>query len=363
MRSLNIFNRRAGSVFAAAAIVLSTAVPGLASAATITTRSIEMSSSTKSATGVKYHVVFTSASDTKDFVLDFCDSPALNTTCNAPAGLSVSLAGTSTSGYTETGIDGNTTAVTLTAAGKSIDMELTGVTNPNTDGVFYARVTTYAGAHDYTNATSLGSVVDSGTVALSTAQGFSVGGAVDETLTFCASGSDDADCSAPSPIDISLGTDGVLDTEVGTDGDVYTLIATNASGGAVVNLKSDAAGCGGLYRDGVSDATHCGIAPITTAGALATGAAQFGAKLTLEQPSAGGSLAADTGWSDTNYFMPYVVGDATGVTSVYGAKVYDTDDAPTTLGGGKLSFNANRSDLTPAGSYKANFSLIATGTF
>src|ERR1700685_638187 len=63
-----------------------------ASAAEVTTRSIEMSSSVASATNVTYAVTFTLASSTTEqgVVLDICDNDPLvgDTTCTAPAGFS-----------------------------------------------------------------------------------------------------------------------------------------------------------------------------------------------------------------------------------------------------------------------------------
>ena len=41
MKTLSVFNRRAGAVFATAALVLSTTVPALVSAATVTERSVK----------------------------------------------------------------------------------------------------------------------------------------------------------------------------------------------------------------------------------------------------------------------------------------------------------------------------------
>jgi hypothetical protein len=372
MRSLRILNRRAGSIIAAATMVFATMVPGLVSAATVTSRSIALSNSTKAVTGVTYHVVFTSPSSTKDFVLDFCSTAALNTTCTPPVGLDVTTATTATSGYSVADIGANTTAVTKTSAGTSIDMELTGVTNPSAAGVFYARITTYAAAHDYTDATHLGTSVDDGSVAMSATDGFGVSGRALETLTFCAARSDDTistGCTGTlhSP-SITLGTGGIIGTALET-GVVKTQISTNATGGAVVSLKNSATGCGGLVRQGADTNAHgCGIAPLTSAGAIGSGAAKFGLKLGNLGGASSTTTKAFGSYNTTNYYMGYVSGDASGVTGPYGDPIYKTsvngtDDGPVSDGTADLTFGANISAITPAGSYSAALNLIATGTF
>lgn len=367
---------RAGRIFAALGVltasVLTAVVPAIVSADTITERSVELSSSAKSATGVGYKVKFTAQHNgTGAFLIDFCTTAAIGSACTAPTGLNVGTAATATSGYTASTISTNSVKVLITAPvdlGDPVELDVTGLTNTSTVGAMYARIVTYADDTALGSNTSAapGTHYDDGSVALDITDGFSVNGSVLESLTFCASGTDVANCSSsPTPPNIVLGSSGVLNTTAGTDGDVFTYISTNAVGGAVVHLKSDATNCGGLYRDGVADAAHCGIKPITTAALLADSDSKFGAKLALTQPSASptnGTLTAAANWSPTNYYMPYVDAN-TGVTSVYGAEVYNTTGGPTEQGEGKLSFNANRSEMTPAGNYSAKFSLIATGTF
>ncbi len=372
---------RAGRIFAALGIltasVASAIIPTIVSADTITTRSIALSSSTKSAS-TTYKATFTTiAASTGVVEIDFCDTAAIDTACTPPdintAGVAraAGVAGTATPTNSGKGVKFVPTAP---AAAGSFNVELSGITNPTTAQTMYARIVTYADdtaytdvSNGYTDPSDVGTYLDSGSVALSITDGFSVSGSVLESLTFCASGAPTTDCTGTTAPNIKLGTDGVLDTTAsGTDGDVYTAVATNASSGAVVNLKSDALGCGGLYRDGVSNSTNCGISPVTTAAALSASTAQFGAKLTIAQPTTintgTGVLAMESGWSASNYFMPYV-SDTDGVTSVYGSPVYNTSSAPTTFGTVTLGFNAHRAELTPAGDYAAKFNLIATGTF
>ena len=364
MRSFRIFNRRAGALLAAIGLTFATLLPSMVAAATVTDRSIALSSSTKAATGVTYRVVFTSPSNTKDFVVDFCDSAAINTTCNAPSGFSVSSATTATAGYTRVVEDANTVEVTLGTAGTAIDMELANVTNPSAAGVIYARITTYAGANDYTAANNLGTYVDDGGVAISITDGFAVSGRVLETLVFCASGvSLGSDCSTATAPSVTLGSGGIL-TDTLETGTVYTLVSTNAASGAIVNLKSNTTGCGGLSRVGAASfAAGCGIAPVAgTAAAISTGDAKFG--VMLSSPTATtGQVNVESGYSTSQYFMDWQTGDTAGVTSPYGDPIYNTNDAPVNVGKTNLTFGANISNVTPAGNYSASMSLIATGKF
>jgi hypothetical protein len=144
-----------------------------------------------------------------------------------------------------------------------------------------------------------------------------------------------------------------------SEGTIYSQISTNASGGAVVNLKSNATGCGGLIRAGAP--SECDISPITTAGAISSGAAQFGLKL-ANITNGSGTINPVANYNTTTYFMNYVDGN-TGVTSTYGDPIYNTDDKPVSDGSVDLTFGANVSNDTPAGTYSATLSLIATGKF
>lgn len=358
MKSLRVFNRRAGSAFAAAALVLGTTVPAMVSAATVTERSIALTSSVVGETS-DLEVKFNTSANVQSFDVTFCDAP--NGACNAPTGLDASSV-TATSGGTIGTNTANKIQVALGGASSAVDFVGAGLVNPSSVGTIHARIAAYTAA-DWT-----GGALDTGTVALAFTDGFSMNGSVLETLTFCVSGDEETNCDAPDAIDGSLGTNGVLDTTSGSDVDVYSYIATNANSGAVVSLKSDATGCGGLLRDGadkINDPDEgCGILPLTT-GTLTINeneGAVFGAKLVLSQPANGGALNLAGDWG-ANYYMNYVDGDATGVTSPYGDPIYNTNDAPTSWGGGQLSFNAKATELTPAGNYSANFSLIATGKF
>src|ERR1700744_3273566 len=84
------------------ALVLATLVPGLASAAQLTERSIALSSSSPDVSGASYEVKFTPAtSGALAFLIDFCSNSSLpDDACTAPAGLVVKSATSSSAGQT-----------------------------------------------------------------------------------------------------------------------------------------------------------------------------------------------------------------------------------------------------------------------
>lgn len=363
MKTLSVFNRRAGAVFATAALVLSTTVPALVSAATVTERSVETSTSTKGADAT-YTIKFTTQTAAAGgWAVDFCTT--VDGTCTAPTGLKVTSGTSAISDGTLAVVSDNKISVTKTlASAASIDVDLTHVTNPSAAGTVYARITTHAASGDLPLRDD---PVDKGVAAFGITDGIEVSGAVLESLIFCASGAAlvQTDCSDTTAPKLSLGTAGVL-TDDASDGvgHVYTLLTSNAVGGVSVNLKSDATGCGGLYLEGKSPAAGCNISPVgTTAIALDSAEAKFGAKFTLIQGT-GATLALNTtnGWSTSNYSMNYVALDASGVTSVYGDEVLSVN-GPVANAKAQVDFGANAAPLTPAGKYVANLSLIATGKF
>lgn len=379
MTSFRILNQRSRSVGALFAVLASTVasavVPGIVAAAQVTERSIELSSSSKSALNVTYDIKFHSAQAAGALVVDFCsNSPLLGQSCTAPTGMDASSAASS-GGFTAVGADTTASKVTVTgtiASDSDINVTLTGIKNATSAGTVYARLVTFANgtdAHDYASATP-GSVVDNGSVALSITDTVSVTAAVLESLSFCVAGGtakitdNCGDASTHAPV-IELGeeTAGVkaLSSSALSTGDIYTQLSTNAVHGAVVRLKSSATNCGGLLLAG--DTTNCYIAPAQSSD-FSAGTAKFGVKVTAETDGTNpnGTFQAVSPYNATTYAMKYV-DTSTGVTSSYGDPVMDTNSGPVNNKNMKLTFGASITNQTPAGKYSADMSLIATGTF
>lgn len=400
MGALRFSDRRVISTLASLGLlvgmVLPAVVPSFASAAEVTDRSVEMSSTAVSATGVKYTVSFTPVAATAaGFVIDFCeDTPLVGNSCTQPSGMSTTGVGTSTAGASVAALTGTGetgVAVTYSMTTSPVSVELTGITNPNysTDSThgFYARIVTYSSGSDIsassTNTTPGGSKEDTGGVALSLTNSFAVSGSVLESMTFCVSGTDtsvatDPDCSDGSNTlttpDLSLGTDNggtyVLsnNSTSPSTGTIYTQLSTNAVNGAVVNLHSNATGCGGLVN--IENSADC-IAPAPNGG-VASGGAGFGVKTgastaaaTTNDTGATGAIDPATGYSDSTYYMDFTSGGSpsTGVTSPYGSPILNSNNAPVNDMNMPLVFAANSNANTPAGNYSATLNLIADGTF
>lgn len=392
MKSLRLLDRRAGYSLASLGLLLGMVVPSLVpaftSAATMQTRSIAMTDSSKGATS-NYAVTFTpSGTSWKHLVIDWCqESPIIGAgsgTCTAPSGLEtksgVTVSGGAAIGTASLNTSDSTSAHTVidgTSASTStspITITLTGVTNPTAAGAFYARMYTYGTTVDYTATDDLGTTVDTGAVALSATDSVGVSAAVRETMTFCVAAAAPAyDCSgtldSPSLV-LGEGTapNIALDAAHLSTGTNYAQLSTNAAAGAVVNLKSNRTACGGLVRAG---ATNCDIKPsgVNANGNLALGKALFGLKVGATSTDASGAatpsgtLEGNSNYTGSDYYMDYVTGDATGVTSPYGSPVLDTNSLPVNNKDIDLTFGASVTNTTPAGLYSATLNLIATGTF
>lgn len=345
----------------------------LASAAPLETRSVQLSSASAANTGVSYAFEFTANKPAGAFVIDFCtNSPSVGDQCAAPAGMTVASAVSATQGYTLTGMDANTIAVEASVSDRA-EFTLGGITNPSAAGLVYARIVTYdtlAQALAYqSDALGTGSV-DGGTIAFSVTDTIGVSGSVMESVTFCVSSKAiQANCAGVERPVLKLGeTFGsvtALAASAVSEGSIYAQVSTNAVGGVAVNLKSGALGCGGLVRAGA--ATVCDIAPALNDG-IQAGQAKFGVKVTPEADTGvnpGGVLqtAAGSMYGATKFTLNYVTGNTTGVTSVFGDPFLDTGGAPANNKNVKLTFGASVTDMTPAGLYSVDLSLIAAGRF
>ncbi len=419
MKSIRLLDRRAAyslsSLGLLLGIVAPAALPAFVSADVLTSRSITMSSAIPSATSVSYELKVTTTTAIAaagGMFIEFCsDSPLIGAACTHP---SMSVASVS-SGANGTASDfdssGDHATIEWIAGGSGAtagaqDITFTGITNPSATGTFYARITTYAGAPDYASATSLGTVADSGSVALSTNDQFGVTAYVMESMTFCVSKGDighigaltdvstttapTEDCGATATggcgtyhtgcvvdptmtLGQKVGGSGsvlALDTSNVSTGSVYAQLSTNASGGASVRLKSDALSCGGLYLNGLNDGSHCGIPPQTSAG-MDAGTAGFGLTVgsaALALTGAGGAgtgsgtgfISAGTGYDSSDAFLDN--NGTTGVTGAYGSEIFKASQ-PVDNVNVPVTFNATVSNTTAAGSYGANLDMIATGTF
>jgi len=391
MTSLKKANRRVGSLFAVAALVLATVTPGLvpafASAAQIAERSITPSSSSKGASDVSYNVDFTSVGAAGAFVVEFCqNSPLVNSSCTPAPGFNAASVHTDTATFSaaETtasaaGSDHNAVAVTGTiGAASQVSVQLDHIHNPTSPGTLYARIVTYSdgtGALAY-QSTTLGTHIDDGGAALSITDSVGVSGAVLETMTFCVAGNvinqpgctttdNSGTLTAPTlRLGETVGSTNALSVDHVSEGNIYSQLSTNAAGGAVVNLKSGNS-CGGLMRLNASD---CDIAAAGSGG-IAQGEAKFGVKVATGSDPSGafGTFQAYGGgsayYSSSVFKLNYNSDKSVGVTSPFGDYLLDTDNGPVSNKNAQITFGASISNQTPAGLYSNDYSLIATGKY
>jgi len=365
MNSFSILKSRQVGLFAVAgALLLALILPSLVSAAQLTERSVELSSSSITATGVTYKINFTATTDAGAVLIDFCsNSPLIGEACTAPTGFD--LAGSET----------HTAVVTQAVTAGLTTVTLSNVTNPSAVGPLYARIITYS------DATAAGSYnplqvasqdanrKDEGGAAISITNKIGVSGAVLESMSFCVSGGAIADnCSGGiTPPTLKLGQQVgdafALVPGVVSSGSIYTQISTNAVTGAVVSLKSSTTNCGGLVRLG---ATNCDIAPaLDTDIEDNSTSAKFGVKTTTMGATGTGTFqpAAGSIYTPSAFKLAFASDNATGVTSPFGSPFLDTANLPVNNRNMELQFGATVTNQTPAGLYSADLSLIATGKF
>jgi hypothetical protein len=425
-----------------AALLFVAALPwlqgGMASAQQFSNRSIQLSDSSPSGTsitsgvgsgtGVTYQVSFTPTNQAASMVIDFCsEDPIINDTCTRPTGMAggtsiASVTGTvGGTGWTLTAANGQikladdgTSSHDIQAAAPQV-FTISGITNPSTVGTFYARMYTYTnttwgtyGGPDTVNPnTGVGNFVDYGGVALSTVPAITITARVQESLTFCISKANPATdwgsthfCDDPNVVGtaganlpaLTLGHgSGTKVLEVGTvdTGSIYSQLSTNATHGAVINLRNSNTSCGGLSAD---SGTTCAIPPIgsgssATPSAMASGTAAFGLFVSNGSADPGGTSAsvgsttASTVYNDGthnttgNYYYNMDTSSSAstpsnGVPSTYTGSVTSTfgstlayTTAPCYRVDNTYVFAATPALTTPAGIYTANMSMIATGTF
>lgn len=371
----------------------------MTTATQVQSRSIIMSDSRVSQTGVDYQVTFTTqqAYTLEGVVLEFCDSASVpiidDADCADPPGFSV---GGATPAFDfETGVNNldpnanwtsegvaptsafrvakfrNSTGIALTSS-TAYTFTLTNVTNQSATGTFYARLILYTqstGDIDAYDSDTSGTTeaIEFGGFALSTANSISITARVAEALTFCVSlANPGANCSGTSPPAVTLGeapNNTLLSTAVSNSSaaPIYTQMSTNASGGAIVRMKNTAAsgGLNALFGSGVIPPT--GDAPA----AIAAGTAAFGVRVAATGTGTGDTIDVDTNYDHaTNYGMDAVTtgADATSVLTTYGDPVFSCDD-PLSEQETTFIFAATASNTTPAGTYAATIILVASGTF
>jgi hypothetical protein len=404
-------------VIATATLLPAMLLTGQASGAQLQDRFIDLSGTQSSegsgrdggdaaGTDVTYSIGYEIATsgNIQAMVIDFCmDSPITNTACDdadldgfdANLANLVITADTGTAGLGTFTIDGvsddSTLVLTLGApvavtAGETVRFNLgssganDGITNPNVNGSFFARMFTYAttgAATPYTE-TAAGSFVDDGGVAMAIASELTITARVQEVLQFCVGSTYNGtnipanDCNNITGVDINLG---VVDssTTVFTAGatDGKAMIRTNANSGAVIyykaeqNTSSGSLKVAGATCSGSSTTDQCFNSIGGTQTAISPGVEAFG--MTLTNLSTANGSVATTLVCDGAYD-----GDGScGVGAPTGYAWLDNGTFDTIASSASvlddvmvnLKFAATASPTTPTGLYTVTANFVATATF
>jgi hypothetical protein len=210
--------------------------PVTANAAGLAPRSIQMGSSGQGVV-TSYAITATTATAASIGSLRFEFCTSATGACVTPTGLittAATLSAESPAGFT---IDNTTNGSpyifdntpALFGIGTPMSYTLASVTNPsNANETFYVRITTYTGTDGATGP------VDTGTVALSTAQPVQLTGVTPEILTFCVGTSIAGNCTTIAGDTLDFGDFSPTATRTGTS---VMQAQTNAANGYVITVN------------------------------------------------------------------------------------------------------------------------------
>lgn len=335
-------------------------IPNLASASQITSRKLTLSTSSPTAgAAVTYTFNFTvptTGTIVQSWEAQICT--AASGTCTTPGGFTNSSSITQPTGLGDTtGWTGNTAtagSLRMSKSGNATNPSgsqtviFNNVTNPTTaNQAFYARITTYSGA-------AWTGVIDTGTVAASTASEITVTGTMDESLVFCTGTSiTGQNCGTISGTSVGLGT---FSTTSAVHATSVMAASTNAANGYAITVTGTTLTCSVCS----GSPTIAAMGTQSANGAATTsspGSAQFGFNLRSNTSLGGADVSGTgTGTYGTNYgtvdnfrfFSGDTVATASGSTN---ANAFTVD------------YIANVPGSQAAGSYSTTLTYICTATF
>jgi hypothetical protein len=319
--------------------------PLSASAAGLAPRTIDLGSSAPSAT-TSYTVTATTATGANIASIGFQFCTTATGACVIPAGVvttGATLTASSPAGFImDAAVNGapyvERNAVTINA-GTIISFALGNIVNPSTANLSYnVRITTYTGQDGVTGP------VDTGNVALSTAQPVQLTGVTPEILVFCVGTSITGNCTTIAGSTIDFGD--------------FSPVAT-ATGTSVMQAQTNAANGYSISVNGTTLASGVNTIPGLTAPTASTqGISQFGLNLRLNGSPA---VGAD----------PYGIGNGsvTGTYNTPNAFTFNNGDtvatagAPTNSNTYTSSYIVNIGGEQAAGVYTATMTYICTASF
>lgn len=319
--------------------------PAVASAAGLAPRSVVVGSSAQSAT-TSYTVNATTATTANigSVLFQFCTTAT--GACTEPSGMDTTgatLTAQNPNGFTIQNATDGAPYITRTAAqinnGTAMSFTLGNIVNPNTPNLSYnVRITTFTGTDGATGP------VDTGNVALSTAQPVQLTGVTPEILVFCVGTSITSNCTTISGSTIDFGDFSPTATSSGTS---VMQAQTNAANGYTITVN------GTTLSSGVN--TIPGLA-VQTGSVIGT--SQFGLNLRANGTPGVGSDPSGTGIGA--YTANY------GTTDQYRFNSGDavaSAPAPTNANTFTSSYIVNIGGAQAAGVYTATMTYICTASF
>jgi hypothetical protein len=320
-------------------------VPLEVQAAGLSPRSVQVGSSGQSVS-TSYAVSATTATTASIGSVGFLICTTATGACVTPAGVvttSSSLSASNQAGFSIVNATNGAPYITRTAAsinsGVNMQFTLGTVTNPSTANLsYFLRITTYTGNDGATGA------VDTGTVALSTAQPVQLTGVTPEILVFCVGTSIAGNCGTVSGSSIDFGDFSPVATRSGTS---VMQAQTNAGNGYSITVN------GTTLSSGVN--TIPGLASQT---ASVVGNSQFGLNLRANStPSVGADPSgAGSGTFSGNYGTADQYRFSTG-------DVVASAVLPTNVNTFTSSYIVNIGGSQAAGVYTATMTYICTASF
>lgn len=342
-KTFEIFSRRRLAEVLVATLLLA---PITTQAAGLAPRSVQVGSSGQGVT-TNYVINATTATAASIGSIGFQICTTATGACTVPAGV-VTTGATLTAQSGATGFSiVNTTngapyitrAAALVGAGVALSYTLGSITNPTTANQSYnVRITTYTGTDGATGA------VDTGNVAVSTAQPVQLTGVTPEILVFCVGTSIAGNCGTVSGSTIDFGDFSPVSTSSGTS---VMQAQTNASSGYAITVN------GTTLSSGVNT-----IPALTSQVGSTIGASQFGLNLRANatptvgaDPSGTGSGTYNGNYGTVNQYR-FNTGDAVAMASL-----------PTDANTFTSSYIVNIGGSQAAGVYTATMTYICTASF
>jgi hypothetical protein len=321
-------------------------VPVATEAAGLAPRSIQVGSSGQGVTtSYTVNVTTATAASIGSIGFLFCTTPT--GACSLPASVTTTSASLlSQSGATGFSINNVTNgapfitrSASLIGSGVALSFDLGGIVNPSTANLeYYVRVTTYTGIDGATGP------VDTGDIAMSTAQPVLLTGVTPEILVFCVGTSIAGNCGTISGSTIDFGDFSPVTTSFGTS---VMQAQTNASSGYAITVT------GTTLESGVNAISALGV---QTASAIGT--SQFGLNLRLNttpgvgaDPTGVGSGTYSGNFGSANQYR-FNSGD-----------VVASAGLPTDANTFTSSYIVNIGGSQAAGVYTATMTYICTASF